>query len=562
MTFHTHRFRAVRGFSSRRLTTPGSVADLASYTQHDVKRPPPSRDPTRTGAIRRAFRSDIEGRLRRLKQALRGVLIKQDVLVPGGPAVATGPAFPEAYKLRDLSKWFTDIAEALIIDRNGYWIDQYIRAAYDLGTSRARKEMGFLGDANPYHVSSGEHGGEFTSGPGGGINSSPSKVDLEKWTKQLSELVVKEDDDKANDAIAFMQTAIERYQKASTFQQGNMRIAVHEVDGQIKAAGLAVINFKKSKEAEIADLGSIQSGSGGKVLDNLEKQLKASGVERINLTAHDTNQSFYEHHGYVAVGKVEIGLEVPMVKSIAEKLPPSGRKTDGELRALYRRKYGHSPPMGWERKDIAGALGLRDSTGSSGRADAIVALAQIELQGATDAMVHLAGREVASALLIKAPPRRIYQAIVGKIDAIGKVRLRALASTYIVRAFNEAKLDVYEASGIALVGTIAETRPPHGSHDHSLHDAPAKIRKRPPPKRRFKTKPGAAEQAKIERREAKLTKLGLVEVLTAGDDDVCDICEGISEAGPYTIDQARSLIPAHPNCRCAFIPADEADGEE
>jgi hypothetical protein len=46
----------------------------------------------------------------------------------------------------------------------------------------------------------------------------------------------------------------------------------------------------------------------------------------------------------------------------------------------------------------------------------------------------------------------------------------------------------------------------------------------------------------------------LVEVLTAGDDDVCPECEGISEDGPYDIDDAYDLIPAHPHCRCAFVP--------
>jgi hypothetical protein len=50
----------------------------------------------------------------------------------------------------------------------------------------------------------------------------------------------------------------------------------------------------------------------------------------------------------------------------------------------------------------------------------------------------------------------------------------------------------------------------------------------------------------------------LVEVLTAGDDDVCPICEAIAENNPYTIAEARGLIPAHPNCRCAFVPAADA----
>ena len=56
-------------------------------------------------------------------------------------------------------------------------------------------------------------------------------------------------------------------------------------------------------------------------------------------------------------------------------------------------------------------------------------------------------------------------------------------------------------------------------------------------------------------RERRLEELEEVNVLTAGDDRVCKICEDIAEDGPYLIDQARGLIPAHPRCRCAFEAA-------
>jgi len=48
---------------------------------------------------------------------------------------------------------------------------------------------------------------------------------------------------------------------------------------------------------------------------------------------------------------------------------------------------------------------------------------------------------------------------------------------------------------------------------------------------------------------------GNVDVLTAGDDRVCFECESISEEGPYSLAKAEELIPAHPQCRCAFVPA-------
>jgi hypothetical protein len=46
-----------------------------------------------------------------------------------------------------------------------------------------------------------------------------------------------------------------------------------------------------------------------------------------------------------------------------------------------------------------------------------------------------------------------------------------------------------------------------------------------------------------------------VNVQTAGDDRVCDECDDIAAAGPYSLDEAEDLIPAHPNCRCTFVPA-------
>ena len=66
----------------------------------------------------------------------------------------------------------------------------------------------------------------------------------------------------------------------------------------------------------------------------------------------------------------------------------------------------------------------------------------------------------------------------------------------------------------------------------------------------------AEAQRKEELAEARFGRVeGRLDVLTAGDDRVCDICDGISENGPYSINEARGLIPAHPNCRCVFVAA-------
>jgi len=45
----------------------------------------------------------------------------------------------------------------------------------------------------------------------------------------------------------------------------------------------------------------------------------------------------------------------------------------------------------------------------------------------------------------------------------------------------------------------------------------------------------------------------MAEWLTAGDDRVCDRC-GKLEGKTFTLDEAESMIPLHPNCRCIILP--------
>jgi SPP1 gp7 family putative phage head morphogenesis protein len=47
--------------------------------------------------------------------------------------------------------------------------------------------------------------------------------------------------------------------------------------------------------------------------------------------------------------------------------------------------------------------------------------------------------------------------------------------------------------------------------------------------------------------------VGQAEFMTAGDDRVCPDCQFL-EAQRYTLDNARGVIPVHPNCRCVWLP--------
>lgn len=197
----------------------------------------------------------------------------------------------------------------------------------------------------------------------------------------------------------------------------------------------------------------------------------------------------------------------------------------------------------------------------TGRADVFTSLAANELAGITDTLVQQVTRLVADALVKRTPPAALYRAITDRMAAIAVVRMKATVNVLTVRVFNEAKLDAYRSAGISSVGIDPESLPRLRGRDRAVLTARfADAKKR-------STKKGSAKKTakktvkvtKKKRRKSKRQveaeeEQEIVEVLTAGDNDVCEDCEDISEAGPYDIDTAQGIIPAHPNCRCAFVP--------
>lgn len=49
----------------------------------------------------------------------------------------------------------------------------------------------------------------------------------------------------------------------------------------------------------------------------------------------------------------------------------------------------------------------------------------------------------------------------------------------------------------------------------------------------------------------------MVEIITVGDNMVCDDCIELQDNNPYTLQEAMALLPAHPNCRCSYGPVVE-----
>lgn len=124
-----------------------------------------------------------------------------------------------------------------------------------------------------------------------------------------------------------------------------------------------------------------------------------------------------------------------------------------------------------------------------------------DLRGITDAMSSRISRALTQGLAEGRSPLRIASILRKEVDGVGIRRARVLARTEIIRAHAEATLNSYQQAGVEGVDVMAEW-------------------------------------------------------LTAGDGKVCSVCASLS-GRVYTIAEAKGMLPRHPNCRCAWIPAEK-----
>lgn len=134
--------------------------------------------------------------------------------------------------------------------------------------------------------------------------------------------------------------------------------------------------------------------------------------------------------------------------------------------------------------------------------DKVKLLAQrtmMEMGGATDSMAQTVTRELVDGLIKGQSPRVVAAQLAAKVDQLGRNRANTIARTETIRAHAEGQLDALEELGMDSVGIS-------------------------------------------------------VEWSTADDYKVCPKCRSL-EGIVIAIDEARGLLPRHPNCRCAFRPA-------
>ena len=163
-----------------------------------------------------------------------------------------------------------------------------------------------------------------------------------------------------------------------------------------------------------------------------------------------------------------------------------------------------------------------------------------EVTGIANETIRRTLRHVSDAVERKTSPEILMRDLRIVLEKITKFRLNMLVNTAVVRAVNAGKIVAYKDQGIRQVGVTPEWMPvPH------MHDAKKKTKKATPKKKKGKVVAVWSPDPL------------LVNVLTSGDDKVCDDCNDLAEDGPYDIDTAQELIPSHPNCRCAFVPFDD-----
>jgi len=122
-----------------------------------------------------------------------------------------------------------------------------------------------------------------------------------------------------------------------------------------------------------------------------------------------------------------------------------------------------------------------------------------DLKGITSAMSQQINRHMADGISHGQGPREIARTLASDVDNITKTRALTMARTEVIHVHAEGQLDSFEELGVQEIGVMAEWS-------------------------------------------------------TAGDDKVCPLC-GALEGTVLTVKEARGLIPRHPNCRCAWIPA-------
>ena len=336
----------------------------------------------------------------------------------------------------------------------------------------------------------------------------------------------------------------------------------------------------------------------------LRKHGRAQANRRVHNLYQRLRQGFQEHDvvGLRAPSSSTPYTFINWVESVSHKLARAEGMIENLIdqtllapadwpRELIERSIAHGIEL--VEQELSTSLDYLDA-GEVSRLHAGAATA--EVRGIASETQRRLLRNVVHSLEAKEKPEALMREVRKVMEKITRLRLHLMINTLVVRAVNAAKLYAYAAEGITRVGIEPEWLPHTDAHQHNrladhhprLNGAAVLLDVRSKKsKRRQRTASNKARRKRRKTPEEEILEtaftegsaaLGgglaveiagellkavlepeepeptLVNVLTAGDDRVCQDCEDIAADGPYELDEARALIPAHPNCRCAFIP--------
>src|SRR5262252_1033757 len=284
----------------------------------------------------------------------------------------------------------------------------------------------------------------------------------------------------------------------------------------------------------------------GQAVHYLEARFRAEGDRRWRLLAQTIRQALIEHDllGLKGVGRLPHENKVEGWASwlrgeVGQKL----LGFDGTWTAPFVENASR------EAQRAAG--GIADPS----RIKAIQALAVSELRGIASVAEQQLTRAVAHHLSCSSPPYCTANALVPIIWEM-RNRTRAMAAFVVAKAHASATLVALRNLGATHVDLVPERvrqwgKDGAGEGLFPISDAPRKSG----PGSRGGTSARTVRRIKAVSRKLKKVLPRRVDVLTAGDDEVCPRCEQIADDGPYTLAQAEGLIPAHNYCRCTFVRA-------
>jgi SPP1 gp7 family putative phage head morphogenesis protein len=152
--------------------------------------------------------------------------------------------------------------------------------------------------------------------------------------------------------------------------------------------------------------------------------------------------------------------------------------------------------------DISQEEFLRESFNTAERISKVELLASRsyeQLRGVTAQMSSQMNTVLAQGMIDGRGVTAIASEMLDKVDGLTSSRALTIARTEVINAHAEGQLDSFEDLGVDELGVMAEWS-------------------------------------------------------TAGDDNVCPQCEAL-EGQTFTVEEARGMIPQHPNCRCTWIPS-------